>query len=466
MQTSPARLLSQRAPGPGPGARGGGAQLLLVHAAPGDPVRDHRRRQRRHEPTELMAAAAHAVRPRQAAAGAAGRLSRQGAQRRSRLLVLLQPAGAGADRRSACRPRCCWCVSSVLLAVRDRHHAGRARRSRGRTACSRRSITVLSLVGFAAPVFWTGIMLVILFGSGVADHADLRHARRSIPSGGGFARRARRAAPPGAAVADAGLVYLAQYSRLSRVSMLDVLGCGLHPHRARQGPGRARGASYKHALRNALLPVVTVLGLQFGNLIAGAVLVETVFNWPGLGRLAFDSMLRRDYPTMLGVLFFSSIVVIVVNIVTDLAYRLIDPRIRRGPDEHDRPPPLPTVAGRAAAAKAVSPTVEALRMFLRNPSAIAGRCCCVLIAAGDRCSGRGCTRPTRFDIAGRAVHAALHRRRLARHRLSRPRRARRADLRRPRHAAGRRGRGAALGHHRRHRRRAGRLLRRLGRQRC
>jgi len=76
--------------------------------------------------------------------------------------------------------------------------------------------------------------------------------------------------------------------------------------------------------------VVTMLGLQFGNVVAGAVLVETVFNWPGLGRLAFDSVLRRDYPTILGVLLFSSIVVVVMNLLTDAVYRLIDPRIKSG----------------------------------------------------------------------------------------------------------------------------------------
>jgi peptide/nickel transport system permease protein len=74
--------------------------------------------------------------------------------------------------------------------------------------------------------------------------------------------------------------------------------------------------------------VVTVLGLQFGNVLAGAILVETVFNWPGLGRLAFEAVLRRDYPTILGVLVFSSLVVVVMNLLTDLAYRVIDPRIK------------------------------------------------------------------------------------------------------------------------------------------
>jgi peptide/nickel transport system permease protein len=124
-----------------------------------------------------------------------------------------------------------------------------------------------------------------------------------------------------------GLVYLAQYSRLSRAAMLDVLGSDyIRTARAKGLPERL--VLYKHALRNAVLPVVTILGLQFGNVLAGAIVVETVFNWPGLGRLAFESVLRRDYPTILGVLLFSSIVVIVMNQVTDLCYRLIDPRIK------------------------------------------------------------------------------------------------------------------------------------------
>ena len=85
---------------------------------------------------------------------------------------------------------------------------------------------------------------------------------------------------------------------------------------------------FHHALRNALLPVITIIGLQFGNMLAGAIVVETVFNWPGLGRLAFDSVLRRDYPTLLGLLFFSSLMVIVANQVTEIFYRLADSRIR------------------------------------------------------------------------------------------------------------------------------------------
>ena len=217
-------------------------------------------------------------------------------------------------------------ISSVLLAFVVGTTLG-VLSSRKPNGLLSQFITVLSMVGFAAPVFWMGIMLVILFAS-VFPILPVS-GMRSVDSSGG------------ASVKDVidvlyhlvlptltlSLVYLAQYSRLSRSSMLDVLGSDFI--RTAHAKGLAdRVVMYKHALRNALLPVVTILGLQFGNVMAGAILVETVFNWPGLGRLAFDSVLRRDYPTILGVLLFSSIVVIVMNILTDLAYRMIDPRIK------------------------------------------------------------------------------------------------------------------------------------------
>ncbi len=187
-------------------------------------------------------------------------------------------------------------------------------------------ITVLSMVGFAAPVFWVGIMLVILFAS-VLPILPVAGMRSADSSGGGIADVLDVLHHLVLPTVTLGLVYLAQYSRLARSSMLDVLGADFI--RTARAKGLAeRVVLYKHALRNALLPVVTVLGLQFGNVLAGAILVETVFNWPGLGRLAFDSVLRRDYPTILGVLLFSSIVVIVMNQLTDLCYRLIDPRIK------------------------------------------------------------------------------------------------------------------------------------------
>jgi peptide/nickel transport system permease protein len=188
-------------------------------------------------------------------------------------------------------------------------------------------INTLSLVGFAAPVFWTGIMLVLLFASALSLFPI--SGMRDIDSAGasGFTDIADVLHHLVLPALTLGLVYLAQYSRLSRAAMLDVLGSDfIRTARAKGLTNRV--VLYKHALRNAVLPVITILGLQFGNVMAGAILVETVFNWPGLGRLAFESVLRRDYPTILGVLLFSSIVVVVMNLLTDYCYRLIDPRIK------------------------------------------------------------------------------------------------------------------------------------------
>jgi peptide/nickel transport system permease protein len=188
------------------------------------------------------------------------------------------------------------------------------------------AVTVLSLVGYSMPTFWTGILLVILFGKvfPIMPIAGMRDVR---VFGGWWVTSLdvlHHLVLPAFTLA---IVYMAQYSRLSRASMLEVLGADY------VRTARAKGLSehvvvWKHALRNALMPVVTIAGLQFGNLVSGAVLVETVFSWPGLGTLAFDSILGRDYPTLLGVLFFSSVLVIVANQLTDLAYRWIDPRLR------------------------------------------------------------------------------------------------------------------------------------------
>ena len=187
-------------------------------------------------------------------------------------------------------------------------------------------INVMSLVGFAAPVFWMGMLLIILLAS-IFPVFPVSGMRGIQSSGLGWADVVDVLHHLVLPAFTLGLVYLAQYSRLSRAAMLDVLGADyIRTARAKGLPERL--VLYKHALRNAVLPVVTILGLQFGNVLAGAIVVETVFNWPGLGRLAFESVLRRDYPTILGVLLFSSIVVIVMNQVTDLCYRLIDPRIK------------------------------------------------------------------------------------------------------------------------------------------
>ena len=195
------------------------------------------------------------------------------------------------------------------------------------------AVTVFALVGYALPVFWTGLMLVILLASRypifpVSDMSDILY------EGGAFGRAldvAHHLVLPSFTLA---IIYLAQYSRLARASMLEVLEAD-YIRTARAKGLSERVVVGKHALRNAILPVVTVAGLQFGSLLSGAVLVETVFNWPGLGTLAFSSILRRDFPTVLGILFFSAVLVIIANLVTDLSYQLIDPRIRIGNDAHE-----------------------------------------------------------------------------------------------------------------------------------
>jgi peptide/nickel transport system permease protein len=189
-------------------------------------------------------------------------------------------------------------------------------------------ITVLSLVGYSAPVFWTGIVLIILFAS-VFPIFPISNMTNIALVGGPLERALDIAHHLVLPAFTLGIIYLAQYSRLARASMLEVMSAD-YIRTARAKGLSERVVVGKHALRNAMLPIITIAGLQFGSLISGAVLVETVFSWPGLGTLAFDAILSRDYPTILGILFFSALLVIAANILTDICYRLADPRIKSG----------------------------------------------------------------------------------------------------------------------------------------
>lgn len=193
---------------------------------------------------------------------------------------------------------------------------------------SSHALTVLALVGFSMPVFWTGLLLVILFAS-VLEWLPVAGMRDVRFEGGWVAEQIDVLEHLLLPALSLGLLYLALYSRLSRASMLEVLESD-YVRTARAKGLAERVVVYKHALRNAVIPVVTVAGLQFGSLLSGALLVETVFNWPGLGRLAFDAVLRRDAPVLLGVLLISAVLVVIANLLTDVVYRLIDPRIRVG----------------------------------------------------------------------------------------------------------------------------------------
>ena len=187
-------------------------------------------------------------------------------------------------------------------------------------------VTLLALFGYSAPVFWTGIMLLIglslmvpLFPvAGMVDVTLL-----DAPLWRQYLDIAHHLFLPALTLAS---IFLALYSRLCRASMLEVLGSD-YIRTARAKGLSERDIIYKHALKNALGPVIILAGLQFSAVVSGAVLVETVFSWPGLGTLALQSILARDTPTILGILFFSALVVIVGNLLTDLALRFIDPRI-------------------------------------------------------------------------------------------------------------------------------------------
>ena len=189
-------------------------------------------------------------------------------------------------------------------------------------------VTIVALFGFSAPVFWSGLMLLLLFAS-VFELLPASGMYDVAQGATGFAYAldvAYHLILPAGTLA---LIYLALYSRLSRASMLEVLGSDY------VRTARAKGLSenkvvFKHALRNAILPVVTVAGLQFSAMLAGAVLVETVFTWPGMGQLAFESILRRDNQLILGILLLSAVLVIIGNLLTDFAYRIVDPRIKTG----------------------------------------------------------------------------------------------------------------------------------------
>ncbi len=186
-------------------------------------------------------------------------------------------------------------------------------------------VTVLSLSGYAAPVFWTGLMMLIAFSYYFPIFPAF--GMKTVGFSGTILEEAWDVAKhlvlPAVTLAS---VYVAVYSRLARASMLDVLGSD-YIRTARSKGLSQRVVVYKHALKNALLPVVTMAGLQFSQLIAGAVVVEYVFGWPGIGQLAFNSILRRDHPLLLGILFLSTLMVVVANLVTDLMYRILDPRI-------------------------------------------------------------------------------------------------------------------------------------------
>jgi ABC-type dipeptide/oligopeptide/nickel transport system permease component len=196
---------------------------------------------------------------------------------------------------------------AVLLGV----PLGMIAAARHGSAADTAAMTV-ALLGTSVPSFWLGLLLIIIFGVQlgwlpVSGYGGFRHLLMPAVVLGGF--------------------YAAQISRLTRTSLLEVLAQDFV--RTARAKGLAvRAVLLKHVLRNAALPVLTVLGLDFGRMLGGAVVVETIFAWPGMGRLAVQAVLGRDFPVVQGAAIMGAAVFLAVSLVIDLLYGWVDPRLR------------------------------------------------------------------------------------------------------------------------------------------
>jgi peptide/nickel transport system permease protein len=177
-----------------------------------------------------------------------------------------------------------------------------------------RLVTLISVGGISIPVFWLGLALMLVFAF---------YLRWLPPSGMGNGSLVYLIMP----AATLGTFSLSYIARVTRSSMLESLS---QPYVA---AARAKGLSesevvLKHALKNSLIPVVTLIGLDLGSYLNGAVLTETIFGWDGLGRYALEGIMKRDYPAIMGVVLFGAVIFVTMNLLVDLSYRFLDPRVR------------------------------------------------------------------------------------------------------------------------------------------
>ncbi len=186
-------------------------------------------------------------------------------------------------------------------------------------------ITVMALIFYATPLFWIALMAILLFSVqlGWLPAFGIETVGANYTGMAAVLDTAEHLILPALTL---GFFFMAVYTRMTRASMLEVMDMdfvktakakGVHPRRIVRS----------HVLRNAILPVITLAGIQAGQLVGGAVLTETVFAWPGIGRLMFDALLQRDYNLLLGIFFVSSAMVILFNLITDVVYTFVDPRI-------------------------------------------------------------------------------------------------------------------------------------------
>jgi peptide/nickel transport system permease protein len=187
-------------------------------------------------------------------------------------------------------------------------------------------VTLLSVVGYAMPVFWLGQMLMLIFATklGWFPAQGMLSLRYDLGPLGKTLDVAQHLVLPAVTLA---FFNLALIARLTRANMLQVLRLEFIMFARSKGISE-RLVIFRHALRNAILPVVTIVGINIKTLITGAVLTETVFAWPGLGRLTYDAIYARDYPVLMAMFVLVGLLVVLGNLITDIAYAYLDPRIR------------------------------------------------------------------------------------------------------------------------------------------
>lgn len=221
----------------------------------------------------------------------------------------------------------CAFVFSIIAGVMLGVIAAKARYSNRRRWLDSTVMTA-ALVLYATPLFWLSLMGILLFSVvlGWLPAFGMESVGSDLT---GLARVQDIALHLILPTITLGCFFMAFYVRLTRASMLEVIGMDFVK------TARAKGVPPDtvvrvHVLRNALLPVITFAGIQLGQMAGGAVLTETVFAWPGIGRLMLDALLQRDYQLLLGIFLVTSIMVVVFNLITDVIYRLVDPRIAAG----------------------------------------------------------------------------------------------------------------------------------------
>jgi peptide/nickel transport system permease protein len=210
-------------------------------------------------------------------------------------------------------------VLGVMLGVAAAPRAGSVQDS---------AITAISLFGYSVPIFWLGQMLIIMFAIqlGWLPAQGMRSMREELHGMDAVLAVMRHLILPGFSVM---IFYIAIVSRVARASVIEAL------HQDYVLTAKAKGLSrryilWRHVLPNAMIPVITVIGYNFGHSLTGAILVETVFAWPGIGSLFITSITNRDYPVLQGIFLLAAVSVVVINLCTDLLYAYLDPRVRKG----------------------------------------------------------------------------------------------------------------------------------------